>query len=309
MNKENFDEVNNLTVVESIKELIPPLLETEKKQLEENILKDKEIRDPIVCFKNENQFQQLIFKDYDKNEKIILDGHNRYEIAQKHNLSFKKIEKSLQSKDEVIEWIVKNQMGRRNLLPYDRINLALKLKPMLELEAQKKSWNNLQQNQVNKSDPQIFGDQEESDIKEKKRKNTHESETNAKIAKMAGVSAETVRKVEEINKSDNEDIIDKLKTNKLSISRAYKQIKAKSTDCKKERSGNNLIEESSGNMPLIIQDSIIDSVPEKVYKLLITVPPNEEHKNDLSDFIEKWMTNAFKKLDKNGRAYVFINNV
>ena len=309
MNKENFDEVNELTVVKSIKEITPPLSETEKKQLEENILKDKEIRDPIVCFKNENKFHQSIFEGYDKNEQIILDGHNRYDIAQKHNIPFRKIEKSLQSKDEVIEWIVKNQMGRRNLSSYARVSLALKLKPVLESEARKKSWGNLQQNQENKSDPQILGDREKNEIKEEKRKNTHENETNAKIAKMADVSAETVRKVEEINKNDNEDIIDKLKTNELSISRAYKLVKSKNAGCEEKQLVNNSLEESSVNTPLIIQNSIIDSVPKKIYKLLITIPPNEEHKNDLSDFVEKWMTNAFKKLDSNGRAYVVINNI
>ena len=46
----------------------------------------------------------------------LIDGHNRYEIAQRHGLEYKTVENTiLTSREEVITWIIKNQLGRRNL--------------------------------------------------------------------------------------------------------------------------------------------------------------------------------------------------
>ena len=51
------------------KRLIPALLPEEFKQLEANILLDGEIKEPLAIWKT-------------KGENILLDGHNRYKIAE-----------------------------------------------------------------------------------------------------------------------------------------------------------------------------------------------------------------------------------
>lgn len=48
---------------------------------------------------------------------ILIDGHNRYDICQDHGIEFKTIEMDFDSRDEVIDWIINNQLGRRNLTP------------------------------------------------------------------------------------------------------------------------------------------------------------------------------------------------
>lgn len=78
---------------------IPKLTEEEFAQLEENILSDGEIRDPLVIWNG-----------------TILDGHNRYRIYKKHpGLRFQTREMKLSDRNEAIIWICKNQLGRRNL--------------------------------------------------------------------------------------------------------------------------------------------------------------------------------------------------
>lgn len=79
--------------------LIPPLLPEEYKQLEANILAEG-IREPIITWNG-----------------TIVDGHNRYEIAQKHGLTFQSVEKDFADRDAVIDWMICNQLGRRNLNP------------------------------------------------------------------------------------------------------------------------------------------------------------------------------------------------
>ena len=48
---------------------------------------------------------------------ILLDGHNRYEICIKHNISFSKTEIKVENRQAAINWIINNQLGRRNLHP------------------------------------------------------------------------------------------------------------------------------------------------------------------------------------------------
>jgi hypothetical protein len=77
--------------------LLPEMQPEEYRQLEVNILRDG-CRDPIVVWGN-----------------IIIDGHHRYEICQKHSLPYHTVEVEFQSREEAIRWICLNQIGRRNI--------------------------------------------------------------------------------------------------------------------------------------------------------------------------------------------------
>ena len=74
------------------------LTAVEYEKLEESIIEEG-VRDPLVLWNG-----------------ILIDGHNRFEIAQKHSLEYKTVENiTLANREEVIQWIIKNQLGRRNL--------------------------------------------------------------------------------------------------------------------------------------------------------------------------------------------------
>lgn len=83
---------------------IPPLTEEEFKQLEENILAEGTILMPLIVWGD-----------------TIVDGHNRYKIAQAHpQIIYTAYEKDFDSRYEALSWICKNQLGRRNLTPIQK---------------------------------------------------------------------------------------------------------------------------------------------------------------------------------------------
>ena len=182
----------NLIVDDEFKNLIPPLSEEEFNQLEENILRDG-IRDPLVIWNG-----------------ILIDGHNRYYIAQKHNLPFETKELSFEDRAAAGEWIIQNQFGRRNISTFDRICLALKLKPVIAAQAKQNQLTTLKQNNL------PF---------DQKKSNGVPVDTLKEIAKLAGVGKETVRKVEKIldisHSVQLDDIINGLRKGDISISLAY----------------------------------------------------------------------------------------
>lgn len=88
-----------LTVDPKFRDKIPPLSEDEFKKLEENILSDGEVREPLVVWNN-----------------TIIDGHNRWTIIQKHGITNYTV-KQMEFADEwaAIVWMCRNQLGRRNV--------------------------------------------------------------------------------------------------------------------------------------------------------------------------------------------------
>ena len=91
----------HLTIDPEFQGTIPPLQEEEMKQLEENILTDGVVINPLIVW-----------------DGVIVDGHNRYRILQKHpEIQFTTYEKQFSDRYAAIAWICKNQLGRRNLTP------------------------------------------------------------------------------------------------------------------------------------------------------------------------------------------------
>lgn len=90
---------------------IPPLTDAEFKQLEENILGDGEVREPIVVWND-----------------TIVDGHNRWKIILANPwLTYRVKEMNFADKWEAFDWMYKNQLGRRNLTDEQKRYLLGKL--------------------------------------------------------------------------------------------------------------------------------------------------------------------------------------
>ena len=93
--------LQHLTIDPEFASTIPPLREDEMKQLEENILADGVVINPLIVWNG-----------------VIVDGHNRYHILQQHpEIQFTTYEKQFPDRYAAISWICKNQLGRRNLTP------------------------------------------------------------------------------------------------------------------------------------------------------------------------------------------------
>ena len=96
--------MDKLIIDPEFRDKIPPLTEEEFTLLEENILTDGAVFSPLIVWDN-----------------TILDGHNRYEIIQKHpELTYAVQRLPFDNRYEAISWICKHQLGRRNLTPQQK---------------------------------------------------------------------------------------------------------------------------------------------------------------------------------------------
>lgn len=98
--------VDGITIDREFKNLIPAIVDEERKQLEANIVEFGGARDPLV-----------VWRDGDRD--ILIDGHNRYEICTRLDLPYEVESMEFASRDEVADWIDRNQLGRRNLSRQD----------------------------------------------------------------------------------------------------------------------------------------------------------------------------------------------
>ena len=96
--------MDKLIIDPEFRDKIPPLTEDEFSLLEENILSDGAVFSPLIVW-----------------DGTILDGHNRYEIIQKHpELTYAVHKMSFDNRYEALSWICKHQLGRRNLTPQQK---------------------------------------------------------------------------------------------------------------------------------------------------------------------------------------------
>jgi hypothetical protein len=96
--------MDRLIIDPEFRDKIPPLTEDEFTLLEENILSDGAVFSPLIVW-----------------DGTILDGHNRYEIIQKHpELTYAVQKLDFDNRYEAISWICKHQLGRRNLTPQQK---------------------------------------------------------------------------------------------------------------------------------------------------------------------------------------------
>jgi hypothetical protein len=82
--------------------LIPRPTEEERAQLKANLLAAGVCRDPLSIWKGHN---------------TLLDGHQRLALCQTHKIPFETVEIELPGHEAAKEWIIRHQLGRRNLPP------------------------------------------------------------------------------------------------------------------------------------------------------------------------------------------------
>ena len=168
--------------------LVPPLTEEERAGLEENLLRDGCL-DPLIVWAE---------------RQILLDGHNRKEICDRYGLDYEVRELSLPDRDEAKRWIIAHQFGRRNLTPYQRAELALALKPLIAAKAREKQRAGgvakVPQNSVKPIDAQ------------------------KELASVAGISHDTIHKVEVIAERADDETKAKLRRGETTVNAEYKKL-------------------------------------------------------------------------------------
>lgn len=87
-----------------------PLSKAEFEQLEQNCIDDGLITDPIKVW-----------------GEFILDGIHRLKIANEHDLEYDVVEISLPDKEAARAWVVRNQLGKRNISDHESHRLRAEL--------------------------------------------------------------------------------------------------------------------------------------------------------------------------------------
>ena len=108
-------------VLPEMAELLPPLTDEQLSLLEADILKNG-CYAPIIV--NEDL--------------VIVDGHNRYQICEKHGLPYRLAVFSFEDLLEAKQWALDTQKSRRNLTINELCKIAMKLRPEVEARAEAK---------------------------------------------------------------------------------------------------------------------------------------------------------------------------
>ncbi len=103
-----------IVVLPELKAYIDPLTPDEHEALERSIL-DEGCRDALVLWGH-----------------ILVDGHNRYGICQKHGLPFKTIQNErFQNMEDIHLWMIDQHLGRRSVSDFQRGVLALRKREII----------------------------------------------------------------------------------------------------------------------------------------------------------------------------------
>lgn len=264
-----------LQINEKFKSLIPPLTEEEYKELEQSILSEG-CREPLTVW-----------------DGVIVDGHHRYEICTKHNIPFNTRDIHFENEDEAMIWIITNQLSRRNITDFVRVELALKRKDLLLKQGKEKM------RLAGRAGAEARWGLSQND------KPYTQHNTQAIIAKDLGLSTGTVAQAEVILKKAPEETKEKLRRGELTISAAYRKLK-KEEEIRKARESIAAQVASSPVKPVIsLQDwkSWLEEQPQ--CDLLITDPPYMTDVDNI-DVFAKWLPVALSKVKNTGFAYVFI---
>ncbi|WP_395027754.1 plasmid replication/partition related protein [Comamonas odontotermitis] len=191
----------DIVVNEELKAYIDPLTPDEHAALERSILAEG-CRDALVLWGN-----------------VLVDGHNRYGICQKHGLPFNTVQNThFQSMEDVYLWMIDQHLGRRSVSDFQRGVLALRKREILEHRKLEKA-HPVAAAPSPEGEAAAVANADEAfspvDAAELEKVATREA-----IAKAARLSSSQVAQIEKIQKSAAPELVEALKAGDISINAA-----------------------------------------------------------------------------------------
>ncbi|HEY9281304.1 MAG TPA: hypothetical protein VIP51_14625 [Eoetvoesiella sp.] len=178
-----------IIINEDLRAYIDPLTEDEFTALERSLLAEG-CRDALVLWGD-----------------ILVDGHNRYGICQKHGIPFKTMQNStFQSMDDVHLWMIDNHLGRRSVSDFQRGVLALRKKEIVSAR--------LAQAQAQRAREELAGTEIHAQPE------TEAPWTREVVARAARVSSATLGQIEKIQKTAAPELVGAVKSGVISINAA-----------------------------------------------------------------------------------------
>ncbi|HXA46668.1 MAG TPA: hypothetical protein VNW52_03485 [Burkholderiaceae bacterium] len=185
----------NITINEELRKYIDPLTDSERASLERSILAEG-CRDALVLW-----------------GEVLIDGHNRYEICQKHGLEFKTVQNdSFETVEQVMLWMIDNQLSRRSVTDFQRGMLALRKKELLTIGSQAP--------QVSTTETAPEQTPAHASAKTPAAPTMTPRTSRKEVAQIAGVSSHTIGQIEKIQKTATPALIDAVRVGTISIGTA-----------------------------------------------------------------------------------------
>lgn len=239
--------MRELKIDPELRDLLPPLTSEEYKQLEKNIVENGFDRNfPIMEWQG-----------------FIVDGHNRYDICKKHNIEPIIGTLAYKTKEEVMEWMLDIQLGRRNLTPIQKIAITEKYRPIYEKQARENQLSGLknQNNNVLVNLP---------------KRQVNPINTSEKLASIANVSEKTYRMGAKILNSGNEKLKQEVLSGEKSINAGYKEL----TGNKENKKGETRNTDIQGNMDNKKEKRVVENG-------VILLPENSEENKMVNDICRR----------------------
>ena len=177
----------SIIIHEGLRAYIDPLTEHEYAALERSILTEG-CRDALVLW-----------------GEVLIDGHNRYAICQRHNIPFKTIQNDhFKDIEDVQLWMIDNHLARRSVSDFQRGMLALRKKEIISMR-------------IKAQDESDTSGNEETDVAIPVVKPT---QSRQEIARVAGISSNAVLQIEKIQRAAAPELVQAVRDGTISISAA-----------------------------------------------------------------------------------------
>jgi transcriptional regulator with XRE-family HTH domain len=175
----------NITINDELRSFVDPLSPIEQAALERSLLAEG-CRDALVLWRD-----------------TLIDGHNRYELCQKHGIPFRTVHNnSFETIEDVMLWMIDNHLARRSVSDFQRGVLALRKKEIVAAR-------------VAERPPEDEADAEASVDPASPPWNTRED-----VARAARVSSNTISQIERIQKAATPELREAVRSGTISINAA-----------------------------------------------------------------------------------------
>jgi len=196
----------NIVINEELQKYIDPLTPNEYAALERSLLAEG-CRDALVLW-----------------GEVLIDGHNRYEICSKYDLPYKTVQNdSFKSLDDVLLWMIDNQLGRRSVSDFQRGMLALRKRDIIA--ARTKSEATPAKTEASEDGAAAPGDSGEDttqagDPPWHADDSTGRIKTREDMARAAGISSATIGQIDRIRKTAAPELVQAVRAGTISINAA-----------------------------------------------------------------------------------------
>lgn len=186
----------NITVNQELLAYIDPLTPDEHAALERSLLNEG-CRDALVLWGD-----------------VLVDGHNRYGICQKHGIAFNTVQNTqFKTMDDVHLWMIEQHLGRRSVSDFQRGVLALRKKDILAArQPAPPAAEPLAQPDADASASPVAATPAPQ--------RTEAVPSREALAKAARVSSATISQIEKIQKSAAPELVAAVKSGTISINAA-----------------------------------------------------------------------------------------